>query len=183
MSGLEWVAIYGAVTGTISLLATMTFKGIEIWRDRPGVGVKASTIGVPIGDQVEFRLGISAFGRRRPATVTGAGVILDGLGKLTWPLQPISLTEGQRHTFEMKFESIRRALEQNPLAKPPEFAFVEALGETYKVRLGSLEQYYVTGRYNLSIRGRFETRLNRLLPWRRAKFAAAEAAIARQWGT
>ena len=180
METIEMVAIYGAVTGTLSLLATIGFKALAIWRDRAGISVKAKVIMVSKGAVLEPSLGISVYGRRRPATVTGAGVIMPGLGGLTRTFSPVHLTEGQNHTFDIPFTSVRQALSENPLVKPPRFAYAEALGRTYKTRLTWYERYFITGTTPHGLTWNLRAGLNRVLPWRKNKFAAFEGAISRQ---
>jgi hypothetical protein len=178
MDATTVIAIYGAVVATAGAL----FKGVELWRERGGVDVKSRIVMVPVSlGALEARLSIDAYCRNHPVTITGAGVLIPGFGTLTRSMQEVPLNPGDHHSFEFSFDDVENVLKQNPLARIPQEVVVEASGRAYKNRLGPMELLLITGQRQRGIRQRVTTTFNRL-PWRRNKWAAAQAAIDRQWG-
>lgn len=86
------MAIYGAVIGTVSLLATIGFKTVEIWRDRTGIKVRYAFQSEPIRwggtTNLMYYVSITAHSSgRRPIKVTGAAIQLNKGIKTLWPWQ------------------------------------------------------------------------------------------------
>jgi hypothetical protein len=171
------VELFTAAAASIGALGGLAHL-VEVWRERDGISVKPKVSFLATGSLLTGQIAVKVFSRRRPVTISGAGILFPEVGALTATFDDVKLQEGEGHSFNVPLGKCRELYKEFPELGDPVYAYAEAMGRVYRGRLGWNEIAHITGNSPRGLRWKVLAVRGWLPPWGRKRRRAIRKKLA-----